>query len=52
MKTLIIEQILKLKPTAISLGFDFPTEDPANATLEELEVFLQDLEVFIKNEGE
>lgn len=50
MKNLIIDQILELKDAAINAGFDFPSEDPQNATIEELESFLQELNYFFKNE--
>ena len=50
MKTAIIEQILELKNEAINAGFDFPTEDPENATVEELEAFLEELKVFLETE--
>jgi len=48
MKTEIINQILELKNEAISKGYDFPTENPENATLEELESFLEELELFLR----
>ncbi len=48
MKTLIINQILNLKTAAINKGYDFPTENPENATLEELESFLNELNEFLE----
>jgi hypothetical protein len=48
MKTEIINQILELKNEAINRGYDFPTENPENATLEELESFLEELNQFLK----
>jgi len=50
MKNLIIDQILDLKEAAIRAGFDFPSQDPQEATIEELESFLQELNYFFKSE--
>ena len=50
MKNLIIDQILDLKEAAINAGFDFPSQDPQDATIEELESFLQELNYFFKSE--
>ena len=44
MKQAIIKEILELKDEAILYGFDWPTENPENASFEDLEAFL--LEVF------
>ena len=48
MKTALINQILELKTAATGAGFDFPNEDPENATFEELEQFLAELELFLR----
>lgn len=50
MKNLIIDQILDLKEAAIRAGFDFPSQDPQEATIEELESFLQELNYYFKPE--
>jgi len=50
MKNLIIDQILDLKEAAIRAGFDFPSQDPQEATIEELESFLQELNYYFKSE--
>lgn len=50
MKTAIIKEILEIKTAAINAGFDFPNEDPENATLEELEGFLEELKNFLQTE--
>ena len=51
MKNLYIAQILKLKNEAISLGFDYPTQDPREATTSELRSFLTELQTFIQEES-
>lgn len=50
MKKLYIAQILKLKNEAIALGFDYPTQDPREATTAELRSFLTELQQFILSE--
>lgn len=52
MKSEIIEQILSLKNSAIDSGFDFPTQDPEEATLEELKEFLEELKQFLESNQE
>ena len=47
MKDALIKQILDLKPQATKYGFDWPTEDPQNATFEDLEWFLDEVEQFL-----
>lgn len=49
MKNLVISQILEIKTDAINKGYDFPTENPENATLEELESFLAEIKEFLNS---
>jgi len=49
MKQALIKEILELKNEAISYGFDWPTENPENATTEELEAFAEEVSVFIND---
>jgi len=46
-RTDLINAILALKPQAIKLGFDFPSQNPAEATTAELKEFLAELKEFI-----
>ena len=46
-KRILINQIEALKPEAISLGFDYPSEDPSEVDLETLVEFKSELEQFI-----
>jgi hypothetical protein len=46
-RTDLINAILELKPQAIKLGFDFPSQDPAEATTAELQSFIAELKDFI-----
>ena len=39
--------IANLKQKVISLGFDFPSQDPETATIAELESFLEELKEFL-----
>lgn len=49
MKTALIKEILELKDEAILYGFDWPTEDLENASLEDLEAFAEEVSVFIND---
>jgi len=49
MKQALIKEILKLKDEAILYGFDWPTEDPENASFEDLEAFLEEVWGFIND---
>jgi predicted TIM-barrel fold metal-dependent hydrolase len=51
MKQALIKEILELKNEAISYGFDWPTENPENATTEELEAFLKEVLVYLVEAG-
>ena len=49
-KAKIINEIQSLKAKAISAGFDFPTQDPETASLDELKEFLNELKQFLSQE--
>lgn len=51
-KQILINEIETLKPEAISLGFDYPSEDPSGVDFETLVEFKSELEQFISQEGE
>jgi hypothetical protein len=44
----IIKAILDQKERAIGLGFDFPSQDPAEADTATLKSFLEELEEFLE----
>lgn len=46
-KAQLIQRINKLKPEAISRGFDYPTQLPEDATIFELIDFLVEITTFI-----
>lgn len=46
-KAQLIKRINNIKPEAIALGFDYPTESPENASINELIDFLVELSAFI-----
>lgn len=48
----LIDEIETLKPEAISLGFDYPSEDPSAVDFKTLVEFKSELEQFISQEGE
>jgi|SaaInlLV_10m_DNA_1039704.scaffolds.fasta_scaffold335923_1 hypothetical protein len=47
----LINEIEALKPEAISLGFDYPSEDPSGVDFETLVEFKFEIEQFISQEG-
>lgn len=51
-KQFLINQIEALKPEAISLGFDYPSEDPSGVDFETLVEFKFELEQFISQVSE
>jgi flagellin-like hook-associated protein FlgL len=51
MKNEVIKEIQSLKEIAINAGFDFPTQDPETASLEELTEFLEEIKQYLKNES-
>ena len=48
MKSELITEILSLKAEAISYDFDWPTQDPAEATTEALTAFCIEVKNFIQ----
>lgn len=46
-KAQIIQRINDIKPQAIDLGFDYPTESPENVSVNELISFLVEISVFV-----
>ena len=46
-KAELIKLILNFKDSAINKGFDWPSQDPAEATEEELESFLEEVVLFL-----
>jgi hypothetical protein len=46
-KAKLINEIRANETLAISLGFDFPSQDPETATIAELESFLEELKEFV-----
>lgn len=46
-KAQIIQRINALKPDAIAEGFDYPTQSPESATVEELLDFLVEISAYI-----
>ena len=51
-KQFLINEIETLKPEAISLGFDYPSEDPSGVDFETLVEFKSELEQFISQVSE
>ena len=51
-KQILINQIEALKPEALSLGFDYPSEDPSGVDFETLVEFKSELEQFISQVSE
>lgn len=47
MKKALIKEILELKAQAIENGFDWPTEDPENASFEDLQDFLEEVSDYL-----
>lgn len=52
MKTALIKEILELKDEAVAYDFDWPTksttEDLENASLEDLEAFLKEVQEYLE----
>jgi len=46
-KAELIELILSLKSSAINKGFDWPSQDPEEATEEELDNFFNEVVLFL-----
>lgn len=47
MKKALIKEILEYKEEAVSKGFDWPTENPENASFEDLQDFLDEVLVYL-----
>jgi hypothetical protein len=47
----LIESILSLKTEAVALGFDWPSEDIASVSTEDLYLFLGEVESYLYFEG-
>jgi hypothetical protein len=47
----LIESILSLKDEVVALGFDWPTEEIASVSTEDLYLFLGEVETYLYFEG-